>query len=100
MVRVTGFGVTHSNRTFPKDYSELNRSEVITRGKKVALIAAGGMSGIAGGIGEKIAAFNGMTDMKVRCYGLPREFKDIYNARQLLAECGMTPDALFSVIMG
>ncbi|MCM1377017.1 MAG: 1-deoxy-D-xylulose-5-phosphate synthase [Clostridium sp.] len=51
-VRVPGFGVKHSDRPFPCDYSsEINKFEMVKQGKDVAIIAAGGMFWL----GEEVA---------------------------------------------
>lgn len=40
-IKLPGGAVVESGRSFPTDYSELNRSEVTRRGSKVAIIGAG-----------------------------------------------------------
>lgn len=45
-----------------------------------------------GGFGQKIAAFYGDSDMKVKCFGLCKKFYDRYNANELLKELGIVPD--------
>lgn len=47
-----------------------------------------------GGFGEKIASFYGPSDMKVKNYGIRKEFHDRYVADELLAENGVTPDQI------
>ncbi|MCM1483115.1 MAG: 1-deoxy-D-xylulose-5-phosphate synthase [Muribaculaceae bacterium] len=44
-VRVPGSTVVESGRTFPTDYSDLNKYEVVRSGKDVAIIAAGSFFG-------------------------------------------------------
>lgn len=44
-----------------------------------------------GGFGEKIARFYGDSDMRVRCYGLPKEFLDRYDASKVAQECHLDP---------
>ncbi len=43
-----------------------------------------------GGFGEKIARFYGTSNMKVKCYGLKKEFADRYDANELAKECRLT----------
>ena len=54
---------------------------------------------ISGGFGEKIAAFYGLTDMKVKCYGAPSTFADRYNPRDFLRQCRLAPDLLTEDIL-
>ena len=49
---------------------------------------------VQGGFGEKIAAFYGDSSMKVLVYGLEKKFYDRYNPEELLANLGMTTDAM------
>lgn len=51
-----------------------------------------------GGFGQKVANFYALTDMKVKTYGLKREFYDRYNPAELLKELGMTPEQIISDI--
>lgn len=46
---------------------------------------------VEGGFGQKIAAFYGPSNMKVKCYGLKKEFADRYNYSDLARECHLTP---------
>ncbi len=43
-----------------------------------------------GGFGQKVAAFYGDKNMKVKTYGLQKEFYDRYNPQELLQALGMT----------
>lgn len=47
-----------------------------------------------GGYGEKIARFYGARDMKVRCYGLKKEFADRYDYGTLLRANRLTSDQI------
>ena len=48
-----------------------------------------------GGFGARVAAaLAARTDVRVRVLGLPREFRDRYDAVELLAECGMTVESV------
>ena len=49
---------------------------------------------LSGGFGEKIAAYYGDSSVKVKCYGLDKEFYDRYNAQELLDELGITPEKI------
>lgn len=49
---------------------------------------------LAGGFGEKVAAFYGTSAMRVACYGLPKEFRDRYSVADLLNECRLTPQQI------
>lgn len=47
-----------------------------------------------GGFGEKIARYYGDTDMRVICRGIPKEFLDRYNRKDLAADCHLTSEAI------
>lgn len=47
-----------------------------------------------GGFGEKIACYYGDTDMRVICRGIPKEFLDRYNSKDLAADCHLTSEAI------
>lgn len=148
-VRVPGFQLLHSSREFPESYSDiLDRFEMVKKGSKVAIIAAGGLFGVgenvvasleekgvdatlinprfmsgldeemldslkadhslvvtledgclSGGFGEKVARYYGPTDMKVKCYGLPKHFEDRYVLQNLLQECRLTAPQLTEDIL-
>jgi 1-deoxy-D-xylulose-5-phosphate synthase len=134
-IRVPGGQLVSANITFPEDYSDLNKSHIVTEGKDVAVIAVGSfmrigldlhakleahgikctlinprfLSGLDaemleglkrdhrmvvtiedgvldGGYGEKVARFYGDSSMKVKCYGIPKCFRDRYNPALLLRE--------------
>lgn len=46
---------------------------------------------VAGGFGQKIAAYYGPSDMKVKVYGLPDKFEDRYDPDELLDRCRLRP---------
>ncbi len=52
-----------------------------------------------GGFGEKVARFYGTSDMKVKCYGLKKEFADRYNLDQLMLANRLTPDQIVKDVM-
>ncbi|MBR1600541.1 MAG: 1-deoxy-D-xylulose-5-phosphate synthase, partial [Alphaproteobacteria bacterium] len=47
-----------------------------------------------GGFGQKVADFYGDTNMKVKTYGLNKEFYDRYNPQELLFKLGMTTEQI------
>jgi len=49
---------------------------------------------VAGGMGEKIAAYLGEAPVKVKVLGLPRALPDRYKASELMAANGLTPQAI------
>lgn len=51
-----------------------------------------------GGFGQKVASFYAATDMKVKTYGLNREFYDRYNPQELLRQIGMTGEQILQDI--
>lgn len=55
---------------------------------------------VAGGFGQKIAAYYGPTGMKVKVYGLPDRFEDRYNPDELLDRCRLRPEMIASDIIG
>jgi 1-deoxy-D-xylulose-5-phosphate synthase len=149
-VRMPSGAVVSDGRDYSGvDYeAELNRYEVVERGRDVAIIAAGTFFGLGksavellkakgleatlinprflsgvdsalldelqadhslfitledgaldGGFGEKIARYYGPTAMRVRCYGLPKEFRDRYNHAELLRENHLTPELIVADII-
>lgn len=46
---------------------------------------------VSGGFGQKIAAYYGPSDMKVKVYGLPDKFEDRYDPDELLERCRLRP---------
>jgi 1-deoxy-D-xylulose-5-phosphate synthase len=53
-----------------------------------------------GGYGEKVARFFGDSSVRVKCYGLPKQFRDRYNAAELLKECHLEASLLADDIAG
>ena len=53
---------------------------------------------LEGGFGQKVAAFYGTTAMKVKTYGLKKEFYDRYNPEDLLRKLGMLPEQIIEDI--
>lgn len=53
---------------------------------------------LEGGYGEKIATFFAQDPVKVKCFGLPKEFQDRYDPNALLAQYGITVENITSFI--
>lgn len=53
-----------------------------------------------GGFGQKVAAFYGNKPMKVKNYGLKKEFYDRYNPQDLLKQLGMTTAQIIADVRG
>lgn len=53
---------------------------------------------LEGGFGEKIASFYGITDMKVKNYGIRKSFPDRYVVSELLEENGITVEQIIADI--
>ena len=51
-----------------------------------------------GGFGQKIASFYADKKMKVKIYGLKREFYDRYNPEELLQNLGISPEQIIADI--
>lgn len=51
-----------------------------------------------GGFGQKVATFYATRDMKVKNYGLKKEFYDRYNPQDLLRQLGMMPEQIIEDI--
>lgn len=49
---------------------------------------------VMGGYGQNIAAYYGDSDMKVRCYGISKAFHAVHDAKQILADCGISVEKL------
>ncbi|WP_205401639.1 1-deoxy-D-xylulose-5-phosphate synthase [Streptococcus lutetiensis] len=54
---------------------------------------------LEGGYGQMIASYLGNTDLKVQNYGVEKAFHDRYNAKELLAENGVTVDNIVKNIL-
>lgn len=53
-----------------------------------------------GGFGEKIARFYGLSDMKVKCYGLKKEFADRYDYVLMAKENRLEPELIAEDVLG
>ena len=52
-----------------------------------------------GGFGEKIASFYGTSEMKVKCYGIKKEFADRYNCKRLAHDNRLDPQLIADDVM-
>ena len=52
-----------------------------------------------GGLGEKIARYYGMDEMKVLCLGLKKEFYDEYDITELLKEHKMDRESIAEAVV-
>ena len=53
-----------------------------------------------GGFGQKVATFYSDKNMKVKTYGLKKEFYDRYNPQELLKQLGMTTEQIVDYVKG
>ena len=53
---------------------------------------------VEGGFGQKVASYYGPSDMKVKNFGLKKEFYDRYDPEELLDEISMTPEQITSFL--
>lgn len=49
---------------------------------------------VEGGFGQKVASYYGPSDMKVKNFGLKKEFYDRYDPEELQGEISMTPEQI------
>lgn len=54
---------------------------------------------IDGGFGQKVAEYYGLSDMKVKCYGVKKEFRDNYTYDEILKENHLTPQQIADDIL-
>lgn len=78
----------------PRFASDLDRDllEFLKIDHKLVLTLEDGI--LEGGFGEKVAAFYGDSEVKVKNYGLEKKFYDRYDPEALLESLGITPDAI------
>lgn len=142
-LRIPGGKLRHASSKVQEDWSELDRFNIVERGKDVAIIGAGTFLSLAeqsaerlsesgmrptvinprylsgidremleglkkdhrlvvtledgvlnGGFGEKVAAFYGDSDMRVKCYGLQKKFLDRYGYSEILKLNHLTPEQI------
>ena len=77
----------------PRQVSTLNTATLDTlRGYDVVITAEDGI--LDGGYGQKVASYFGNDPVKVINLGLPKQFLNRYNAKELQHSCGMTPEQI------
>ena len=84
----------HATLINPRFINELDRDllEDLARTHRLVVTLEDGV--LEGGWGEKIARFMGPLPVRVRCYGVHAGFPDRYDPEELLAQNGMTVDAM------
>lgn len=92
LVRV-GIHVTLVNPRSASDLDEACLDELACSHRVVVTLEDGAL---AGGWGERVAAYLGSRDVRVRCYGLDKSFPNRVPADELLAACGITVPAFVS----
>lgn len=90
-----GFKPTLINPRFASGLDEKMLSALIKNHKLVITIEDGILDG---GFGQKVAAFYGTSEIKVKTYGLYKEFYDRYNPQELLQDLGMTSQQILNDI--
>ena len=86
-----GFKPTLINPRFASGLDEKMLSDLSKNHQLVITLEDGILDG---GFGQKVAAFYGASDMKVKNYGLKKEFYDRYNPAELLQKLGMTAEQI------
>lgn len=81
----------------PRYMSRLDTATLDTLGDYEAVITLED-NAVDGGLGQKIAAYLGDRPVKVFVRGLPKAFPDRFNASELLASRGITPEALAALV--
>lgn len=72
--------------------------QLASRGVKAVATLEDGV--VEGGFGEKIAAYySAKGNVKVKCYGAPKELKDRYDRLGFLKECRLQPDLIAADLM-
>lgn len=147
-IRMPVKGMRHAKGKVRKDYSEINTSEIIQKGKEIAIYALGGMMELGeelaieienelkikptlinpiyitgmdekiseeirkehkiiitledgikdGGYGERVATYFGESNLKIKTYGLKKEFLDRYDPKEILKENRMTKEQIIEDI--
>ncbi len=82
-----GFAPTLINPRYASGLDEKMLSELMSNHQLVITLEDGILDG---GFGQKVAAFYGDKPIKVKNYGLKKEFYDRYNPQELLRQLGMT----------
>lgn len=90
-----GFNPTLINPRFASGVDE-NLLEKLEKNHQIVITLEDGV--LEGGFGHRIAAFYADKNMKVKNYGLKKEFYDRYNPQKLLQQLGMTSDQIVADI--
>lgn len=90
-----GFKATLINPRFANGLDE-NLLSDLQRNHHLVITMEDGV--LDGGFGQKISAFYSDKEMKVKNYGLKRQFYDRYNPHELLKDLGMTTEQIISDI--
>lgn len=90
-----GFEPTLINPRFASDVDEKILRELENNHQLVITLEDGILDG---GFGQKVSAFYGTSEMKVKNYGLKKKFYDRYNPQKLLFELGMTSEQIIEDI--
>ena len=90
-----GFTPTLINPRYASGTDERLLTDLMQKHKLVITLEDGILDG---GFGQKIAAFYADKDMKVKNYGLKKEFYDRYNPQELLKQLGMTTEQIIADI--
>lgn len=96
ILKAQGVNPTIISQTFVSHLDE-DLLESLKSDHQAVVVAEDGA--LEGGFGEKIARFFGPSDVKVRCLGVKKGLYDRYSYSQLLAESGLTPEAIASAAM-
>ncbi len=90
-----GFKPTLINPRFASGLDEKLLNE-LTQNHRLVITLEDGI--LDGGFGQKVAAFYAITPMKVKNYGLKKEFYDRYNPQELLKQMGMSTEQIIADI--
>ena len=90
-----GFKPTLINPRFASGLDEKLLNELAQNHQLVITLEDGILDG---GFGQKVAAFYATTPMKVKNYGLKKEFYDRYNPQELIKQLGMSTEQIIADI--
>ena len=88
-----GFTPTLINPRFASGIDEKLLSDLMKNHQLIVTLEDGILDG---GFGQKVATFYSDKKIKVKTYGLKKEFYDRYNPQELLQQLGMTTEQIFS----
>lgn len=90
-----GFNPTLVNPRFASGIDEALMEDLKKNHQLIITLEDGVLNG---GFGEKISAFYGMSQIKVKNYGLNKQFYDRYNPKALLEEQGITIEQIVDFV--